>query len=488
MELQAETCYQALLSHDARFDGRFFGGVTTTGIYCRPVCRVAPPRFENIRWFACAAAAEAAGFRPCRRCRPEAAPGTPAWLGSSALVARALRLISEGALDDSSLEQFAGKLGIGTRHLRRLFAQHLGVSPVALACARRVHFAVRLIEETALPITAIAFAAGFHSIRRFNGAVRSAFGQSPTEIRNRPGLKTVLKRQQQSAQGALLLRLPYRPPLDWPALSGFLAGRAIAGVEQVEGNFYRRTISLNGAAGALEIERVPAEAHLLLRVWLPSYAGIMQVAERARRIFDLSADPLQINGQLQRDPLLAEAIDRAAGLRVPGAWDGFELAVRAVLGQQISVRAARTLASRLAAAFGIPIELPFAALTTVFPAPEQIAARNLKDLAQLGILPKRAQTVLALATALASGTITLSPGVDVPATLEKLKSIAGIGEWTAQYIAMRALSWPDAFPHTDLGVQKALGEKNAKRILTIAEAWRPWRAYAVMQLWTKEAL
>ncbi len=488
MELNATTCYQAMLSHDARFDGKFFGGVTTTGIYCRPVCRVSPPRFENVQWFACAAAAEAAGFRPCRRCRPESAPGTPAWLGSSAIVSRAMRLISEGTLDEISLEDFADKLGIGTRHLRRLFAEHLGVSPVAMAAARRVHFAARLIEETDLPITEIAFAAGFGSIRQFNLAVRSAFGQSPTEIRNRLGLKTTVKRNQERANGALLLRLPYRPPLDWNAMSGFLAGRTIPGVEQIEGNFYRRTINVNNQSGVLELQHVPDESHLLLRVWLHSYENAMQIVERARRIFDLSADPLQINEHLRRDPLLQNAIDKTAGLRVPGAWDGFELAVRAVLGQQISVSAARTLAERFAAAFGTALGSPFTRLTTVFPAPEKMVECSVTDLSQLGILPKRAQTILDLAKALAYGEFTLTPGVDVLATIKKLKTIAGIGEWTAQYIAMRALTWPDAFPHTDLGVMKALGEKNPKQILAIGEAWQPWRAYAVMHLWTKESL
>lgn len=486
MELNAATCYQAMLSHDARFDGKFFGGVTTTGIYCRPVCRVAPPRFENVRWFTCAAAAEAAGFRPCRRCRPEAAPGTPAWLGSSALVSRALRLIAEGALDENDLESFAAKLGIGTRHLRRLFAEHLGASPVALAAARRVHFAARLIEETTLPITEIAFAAGFGSIRQFNGALRAAFGQSPTEIRQRLGLKTTLKQHQQTANGALVLRLPYRPPLAWDVLSGFLAGRTIPGVEQIDGDVYRRTIRLNGQSGVIELQHVPAEPHLLLRVWLPSYESVMQIVERARRIFDLSADPWQINEQLGRDPLLAAAVARTPGLRVPGAWDGFELAVRAVLGQQVSVAAARTLATRLAAALGTPLSSPFPALNTVFPAPAEVAAHSVEDLTQLGILPKRAQTILALAAALASSELTLTPGVDVPATIEKLKTIPGIGEWTAQYIAMRALTWPDAFPHTDLGVMKALGERNPKQILARGAAWRPWRAYAVLHLWTKE--
>ena len=485
MELNPENCYQAMLSHDTRFDGRFFGGVTTTGIYCRPVCRVTPPRFENVRWFAYAAAAEAAGFRPCRRCRPESAPGTPAWIGSSALVSRALRLIDEGALDDTDLENFSARLGVGSRHLRRLFAEHLGASPVAIASARRTHFAARLIEETALPFTEIAFAAGFGSIRQFNGAMRATFAQAPTEIRQRTGLKTALK-QNQSSASALTLRLPYRPPLDWARMSGFLQARAIPGVEHVNDTAYRRTIQINGQAGVIELQHVVDAAHLLLRAWLPEHAPIMQVVERARRIFDLSAEPQLIHEHLRRDAVLADAVDAAPGLRVAGAWDAFELSVRAVLGQQVSVVAARTLASRFAAAFGESFNSPFAKLTTVFPTPENIAARDASELTALGILPKRAQTILALARALSSNELTLTPAADPTATIEQLQQIAGIGAWTAHYIAMRALSWPDAFPHTDLGVMKALNEKNPKRVLQAGEAWRPWRAYAVMYLWLKE--
>jgi AraC family transcriptional regulator, regulatory protein of adaptative response / DNA-3-methyladenine glycosylase II len=486
MELNADTCYQAMLSHDARFDGRFFGGVTTTGIYCRPVCRVTPPRFENVRWFACAAAAEAAGFRPCRRCRPESAPGTPAWIGSSAVVSRALRLINEGALDETDLENFSARLGVGSRHLRRLFAEHLGASPNAIATARRTHFAARLIEETALPFTEIAFAAGFNSVRQFNEAMRATFQQAPTEIRQRSGLKTVLKHSQ-PATGALTLRLPYRPPLDWARMSGFLQARTIPGVEAATESTYRRTIQINNQSGVIELQYLAEAAHLLLRAWLPQPNAIMPIVERARRIFDLSAEPQLIHEHLSRDPVLANAVNAARGLRVPGAWDAFELSVRAILGQQVSVAAARTLASRFAAAFGTACAAPLAELTTVFPTPENLAARDPHELTALGILPKRAQTILALARALAAHELTLSPAADPVATIEQLQTIPGIGAWTAHYIAMRALSWPDAFPHTDLGVMKALNEKNPKRILAIGEAWRPWRAYAVMHLWLKEA-
>src|SRR5262245_10872986 len=391
MELDPTICYQAVLSRDPRFDGRFFGGVVTTGVYCRPVCRVRPPKPENIRWFACAAA-EAAGFRPCRRCRPEAAPGTSAWLGSSAVVSRALRLISEGVLDETGLEELSARLGVGSRHLRRLFAEHLGVSPLAIAKARRVHFAVRLIQETELPITEIAFAAGFGSVRQFNHAVLSAFGQCPTQIRNRRGLRKDLSRMKDARNGGgLALRLPYRPPLDWAAMNGFFKQRATPGVEAVDGDCYRRTIQLNSVAGVIELRRVTNEAYLLMHVWLPSYECVMQVAERARRIFDLGADPLQIAEHLRRCPALTGALAAAPGLRVPGAWDGFELAVLAVLGQQASVAPATTLAGSLAQAFGAPLPgYKNLALTHLFPQPEALAEA---DLRLIGITKARANTI-----------------------------------------------------------------------------------------------
>jgi AraC family transcriptional regulator of adaptative response / DNA-3-methyladenine glycosylase II len=493
LELDPTICYQALLSRDPRFDGRFFGGVVTTGVYCRPVCRVRPPKPENIRWFACAAAAEAAGFRPCRRCRPEAAPGTPAWLGSSAVVSRALRLISDGVLDETGLEELSARLGIGSRHLRRLFAEHLGVSPIAVARARRVHFAARLIQETELPVTDIAFASGFGSVRQFNHAVLSAFGQSPTQIRNRRGLKTELKQMKDAWNGGgLALRLPYRPPLDWAAMSSFFKQRATPGVEAVDGDCYRRTIQLNSVAGVIELRRVANEAYLLMHVWLPSYECVMQVAERVRRIFDLGADPLQIAEHLRRCPALADALAASPGLRVPGAWDGFEIAVRGALGEQTSVAGATTLAGRLVKAFGAPLPgYENLALTHLFPRPEALAEADLRG---IGITEARANTIRALASSVASGELQLDASQGLGEAISRLRDIPGIDDWTANHIAMRALRETDAFPSDDLGLRRALsigtGEKSrvsARELTKIADEWRPWRAYAAMHLWASLA-
>src|SRR5262245_4330781 len=493
MELDPTICYQAVLSRDPRFDGRFFGGVVTTGVYCRPVCRVRPPKPENIRWFPCAAAAEAAGFRPCRRCRPEAAPGTSAWVGSSAVVSRALRLISEGVLDETGLEELSTRLGVGSRHLRRLFAEHLGVSPLAVASARRVHFAARLIQETELPITEIAFSAGFGSVRQFNHAVLSAFGQSPTQIRNRCGLKTELKRMKEARSGGgLRLRLPYRPPLDWAAMSGYFKQRSTPGVEAVDGDCYRRTIQLNSVAGAIELRRVANEAYLLMHVWLPSYESVMQVAERARRIFDLAADPLQIADHLRRCPALADALAAAPGLRAPGAWDGFEIAVLAVLGQRASAAPATTLAGRLVEAFGAPLPgYANLALTHLFPRPEALAEADLRI---IGITEARANTIRELASSVARGELELDASQGLDEAISRLRAIPGIDDWTANYIAMRALGETDAFPSNDLGLRRALPSKKGGKSLVpvreltkIADEWRPWRAYAAMHLWASLA-
>jgi len=371
-----------------------------------------------------------------------------------------------------------------------LFAEHLGASPVAIASARRVHFAARLIQETELPITEIAFAAGFGSIRQFNHAVLSAFGQSPTQIRDRRGLKTELRRIKEAKNGGgLLLRLPYRPPLDWAAMSGFLKHRATPGVEAVDGDCYRRTVRINSVAGVVELQHVANEAYLLMRVWLPSYEGALQVVERARRIFDLDADPLQINQHLRRSPLLLGMVAAASGLRVPGAWDGFELAVRAVLGQQVTVTGATTLAGRLAKAFGTPLPgYESLALTHLFPQPEMLAEA---DLRLIGITEARAGTIRALASAVAGGQLKLDASQGLEDVISRLCAIPGIGDWTANYIAMRALGETDAFPAEDLGLRRALangkGLVSGRELTKIADEWRPWRAYAAMSLWASLA-
>jgi AraC family transcriptional regulator of adaptative response / DNA-3-methyladenine glycosylase II len=481
MLLEFDSCYRALMSRDPRFDGRFFTGVVTTGVYCRPVCPAPTPLARNVRFFACAAAAERAGFRPCRRCRPEASPGTPAWLGSSATLSRGLRLIAEGALNGDGVEEVARRLGLGTRHLRRLFAQHLGASPVAVVQTQRVHFARKLIDETRLPMTRVAFSSGFTSVRQFNHAIRKAFGRTPRELR-----RTVRQKDRPPAGGDLVLRLPYRPPFDWAAVSEFLAGRAIPGVEAVDAGCYRRTVALGGVGGVLEVRPAEGQACLLLTLRFPVAQALMPVVERVRRLFDLGADPLPITEQLRADPRLRAAVEARPGMRVPGAWDGFELAVRAILGQQVSVRAATTLAGRLAHRFGQPhAGGEVGGLTHFFPTPEVLARA---DLAGLGILAGRARAIRGLAAALCSGELSFDASAGLDEVAGRLTRIPGIGPWTAQYIAMRALREPDAFPASDLGLRRALapGKKplTASELSQLAERWRPWRAYAAIYLWT----
>lgn len=469
MELDAARCYQALLTHDARFDGIFFVGVSTTRIYCRTVCTARTPRPDRCTFYPSAASAERAGYRPCLRCRPELAPGPAPLDARDRLAADAAARIEEGALAEGGVAGLAATLGVSERHLRRLFAQEFGVSPVALAQTQRLLLAKRLLSDTGMSIGAIAFASGFSSVRRFNALFADRYRLNPTDLRrSRPSGPT---------SETLVCEIGFRPPLDWDSLLTFLVGRASQGVEAREGRRYLRTIRLGGHRGWLAIE--PCAMRPALRVEMSvSLAPVLRpVLARVRRLFDLGADPITIAAHL------GSLADAHPGLRVPGAFDGFEMAVRAVLGQQVSVRAASTLAVRLAGALGEPVRTPFASLTHLPPTPDQVAAARPEDLTVLGILPTRAHTILALAGAVTSGDILLEPGSDAEETMTRLKTLPGIGEWTAQYIAMRALCWPDAFPHTDLGIQKALGETNPKRILAAAEPWRPWRAYAAMHLW-----
>ena len=477
MILDAASCYRVIRSRDRRFDGRFFVGVRTTGIYCRPICPAPTPKRENVEFYPCAAAAEDAGFRPCRRCRPETAPGTPAWVGSPAVVARALRLIRAGALDEAGVGALAARLGIGPRQLRRLFDRHLGTSPVAVARARRVHFARALLDQSRLPVTGVAFAAGFRSVRQFNHAVRATFGAAPRALRARPGAAP-------PAGEPLTVRVAYRPPLDWTALLAFLARRLTPGVDAVRDGRYHRTVALGDAVGAISVEPAPGEAALLVRVRVPECGGVLELVERVRCLFDLDADPLQIAAHLARSPALRARVAAAPGMRVPGAWDPFEIAVRAVVGQQITVGAATTLVGRLVAAFGTPIG-GGDGLTHLFPAPAALADA---DVAAVGMPRARAATLRALAAAVARGEPLLDAARGVDAVVERLCLIPGIGPWTAQYIAMRGLGEPDAFPAGDLGVRKALGNGAGPlapaAVERFSQAWRPWRAYAVMHLWS----
>jgi AraC family transcriptional regulator of adaptative response / DNA-3-methyladenine glycosylase II len=478
MQLDPDICYRALQSRDARFDGRFFTAVRSTGVYCRPVCPARTPRRENCVFLPCAAAAQAAGYRPCLRCRPEASPGTPAWQGTSATVSRALRLIADGALDAHGVDALAARLGIGARHLRRLFLEHLGATPVAIAQNRRVLFAKKLIDETALSMAQVAHAAGFASVRRFNDAMLATYRRAPRELRRRAA--------PDAPAGVTRLQLAYRPPYPWRTVLAFLAARATRGVEQVTADTWRRSFRQGDTTGWLEVGTVPGRNELSVSIHHGSPLVLIRLAQRLRAVFDLEADPDEISRSLGGDPALRRALRALPGVRLPGAWDGFELAVRAILGQQVSVAAATTLAGRLAAAFGekLPAELaPDGGPCLLFPAPAVLADA---DLRAIGLTGARAGAVRALAEAVAAGQLALEPGPDPAGTVAQLVAIPGIGPWTAEYVAMRALREPDAFPATDLGLRRAL-DVSSGELARRAESWRPWRAYAAMLLWQHHA-
>ena len=473
---------RARLSRDPRFDGKFFIAVTSTGIYCRPICPASPsPRKSNVRYFASAAAAAEAGFRPCLRCRPEAAPGTPAWLGTSAVVRRALRLINEGALDEASVGEFASRIGIGARHLDRLFLQHVGASPLAVAHTRRLHFAKRLLDESDLPMTQIALASGYGSLRRFNDAFQKAYGRSPRELRR--------ERREPPSRGAggeVTLALSYRPPYDWDHLCQFLALRATPRVERVQEQRYARLIRTDGGHALIEVQPLDGRDALRLSVRGAASATLFQIATAARRVFDLSADPALVTAGLESDALLRPLVRRRPGIRIPGTWDAFECAVRAVLGQQVTVAAARTLAGRLVERTGEPVTPAAAGLDRLFPTPQVLAGANLDG---LGLTGARIAALKSVARAVAEGRVAFDrPTEEVVASLVRLP---GIGEWTAQYIALRALGEPDAFLSADLVVRRMAAADGAaltmRELDRRAAAWRPWRGYAVMHLWCAAA-
>ena len=472
MELDRAACDRARKSRDARFDGRFFIAVITTKIYCRPICPARSPNDQNIRYYPTAAAAETAGFRPCLRCRPEASPGTPAWFGTSSVVSRALRLIGDGALDRESVDRFADRLGVTSRHLRRLFVQHLGATPIDVALTRRVQSAKKLLDETQLPFAQVAIAAGFGSLRRFNGEMRRTYARTPTQLRR-------LAKRPIAESDCYRFRLCYRPPYDWESLIAFLSARATPGVESVDRSGYRRTIAINGKAGSIAIAPVAGAPALSLEVRFADPNLLLSIVERAKRMFDVAADPAVIAEQLSVDPLLKRACSAHAGIRVPGAWDPFELAVRAILGQQISVRAATTIAGRVAARWGSPVEAGDG-LDRLFPSPAQLQDAPIEE---AGVIASRAGAIRALARAVCSGTLTF----DGPSAVDALRAIPGIGEWTAQYIAMRALNEPDAFPSGDLVLRRMAGNCSARELEAQSERWRPWRSYAVMLLWQLSA-
>jgi AraC family transcriptional regulator of adaptative response / DNA-3-methyladenine glycosylase II len=474
MLLDPESCYRAFATHDPRFDGRMFVGVASTGVYCRPVCTARRARRENCRFYVSAAAAERDGFRPCLRCRPELAPGNASVDAQARLAQAAASLIEDGLANDSRLDEIAARLGVTDRHLRRVFQAEFGVTPVEYAQTQRLLLAKRLLTDSTLPVTQVAFAAGFGSLRRFNALFSARYRVSPSDLRRH--VQTTV------ATEALEFELAYRPPLDWTGLLDFLSGRAIAGVESVAAGLYRRTVAIEHHActhaGWVEVRRAARGKPALAIRLAPSLSAVIpQVIARVKHLFDLACDP-----QAVAERLGALAVARP-GLRVPGAFNGFEVAVRAVLGQQVTVKAARTLAGRFAARFGTPLQTPFAELGVTFPDEHRIARADPEQIGTLGILRSRVRAIQALAAALADGALALQPMVAVDDTIARLQALPGFGEWTAQYIAMRALAWPDAFPASDFGVLKALGERDPRKALARAEAWRPWRAYAVVHLW-----
>ncbi len=473
MPLDPDACYRALAAHDSRFDGRFYVGVSSTGIYCRPVCNVRMPRRENCLFFPSAAAAEVAGYRPCLRCRPELAPGHASVDASERLARGAVNLIENGVLDDGGIETLAARVGVTSRHLRRIFEAEYGVSPVEYAQTQRLLLAKRLLTDTALPVTEVALASGFASVRRFNALFRSRYRMAPGRLRKDRGAGAL--------PATLAFELAYRPPYDWKAMLEFLGHRAIAGVESVTADAYVRSVAIphRGSlhTGRVEVRQARRKPALCIAVSASLAPVVPAVLSRVKHAFDLTCDPTQV--ALVLGPLAA----KHPGLRVPGTFDGFELAVRAIVGQQVSVRGARTVLGRIARSFGEALPGGDGDVTHVFPAAARLAEESCASLAAAGLTGARARAIIALAAAMGSGDLVLDPEGDVDATIERLQSLPGIGAWTAQYIAMRALRWPDAFLAGDLVVRRVLRAARPAQALERARAWRPWRAYAVMHLW-----
>ena len=463
--------YQAILARDRRFDGVFFVGVSTTGIYCRPICPVRVPGRARCTFYATSAQAERAGYRACFRCRPELAPGHSAVDAVDTLVASAMRRIAEGALNDESIDDLAAELGVSSRHLRRAVESRLGVSPVELAQTRRLALAKQLLQDTQLPVTEIAFAAGFGSVRRFNALFAAKMRSAPSRVR----------RAASPASERITLRLDYRPPYDWARMLGFLGPRAVPGVELIYGDTYNRVVHMGGVTGELSVRASEKREALELEVTLSLLPVLMPLVARVRRMFDLDARPDLIGAALRRDRALAPLVAARPGLRLPGAIDPFESAIRALLGQQVSVAAATTLAGRFAARFGAPLGNDRYRFAT----PAEVVAAGPERIVKVGMPMARAHAIHGFARAIVDGRIKLDAPSELAPFVASLVELPGIGPWTAHYLAMRALHVPDAFPAADLGIQKALRRTGAKRAEARAEAWRPYRSYAVMHLWTQ---
>jgi AraC family transcriptional regulator, regulatory protein of adaptative response / DNA-3-methyladenine glycosylase II len=472
---------RARISRDPRFDGKFFIAVKTTGIYCRPICPSRTSNSRNVRYYATAAAAAEAGFRPCLRCRPEAAPGTPAWLGTSAVVRRGLRLIDEGILDSVSVDDLANMLGLGSRHLRRLFLQHVGASPISFAQTRRLQFAKRLLDETNLPITQIALAAGFGSLRRFNTAFRETYGRAPRELR-----KHLSSDFASEVGGEVILKLAFRPPYDWNQVRDFLAAHAIPGVERVDERGYSRTLRGDNGPSIICVRPLEGEAALELRVRGAVPTALFQISSAARRVFDTSADPTRTTLTFCSDPLLGPLVTRRPGLRIPGSWNPFECAVCAILGQSVSIASGRILAARIVERAGQRIKNTGTDLASLFPTPTALAKADLNG---LGLPKTRVAALQEFARAVTQGKLDF--GASTECVLAALSKLRGIGPSTAEYVALRALGEPDAFPVTDPDLRDIAGLRNrplsASELQARAEAWRPWRGYAALHLWSAAA-
>jgi AraC family transcriptional regulator of adaptative response / DNA-3-methyladenine glycosylase II len=468
--LPAHVCQRALDARDARFDGLFFVGIVTTRIYCRPTCPSRRAMPDHRRFFNSAAAAERSGFRPCLRCRPELAPGRTMIYAVSSLAHAAAYRIGAGALNGRSVADLATELGVSERHLRRALRRELGVSPVELAQTHRLLLAKRLLGETALSVTDVAFASGFESLRRFNFVFHERYGMSPSALR-----RPMRKEGRRAASDLLRMTLAYRPPLAWDVLTGFLADNATPGVEIVEGRRYGRTVRLDGRTGVVFVEDSPAEAHLKVDVSPSLLPVLMPLLARLRQLFDLDAQPAVVDAHLERGGL---ALQRR-GVRLPGALDGFEVGLRILLG-------AREPAGRIAAALGEPVETGHPALNRLAPDAGRLAEAGASRLVELGVPRRRAETLLAFARAAAEGTLRLDPGNDVAKTHRALMEIAGIDERLATMIVMRALYWPDAFPLSDRALQDAVGVSTPRALRARAEKWRPWRAYAALHLWLRQ--
>jgi AraC family transcriptional regulator of adaptative response / DNA-3-methyladenine glycosylase II len=479
--LDEDACYRALLVRDARFDGAFFVGVRTTGVYCRPICPARTPRRDRCSFFERAALAEQAGYRACFRCRPEVAPrGIASVDAASALAARAARRIDEGALDEGSLESLARELGVTSRHVRRAMDRELGVSPLAYARTRRLALAKQLMTDARLPLTDVAFGAGYRSVRRFNAEFRERFGCSPSASK--------LARRSRRGAPAIELRLDHRLPYDWPALLAFLGARAVPGVEHVDSASYTRALAVEGAAGVVRVQRADRPGSVVVRVSAPLARALPLVVCRVRALFDLDARPDLVDAALRRDASMRASLRAHPGLRVPGTLDPFEGAIRAVLAQQVSTRAARTLGGRLAERFGAAIAVEDGSpVHRVFPDARALAALRPEAVAAIGLPIARARTLVALADAVASGRVGLGSASPVAEQTERLLAIPGIGPFTASVIAMRALGWPDAFPANDLVVLRALGARTAAKAEAASQHLSPFRSYYVMHLWQRAA-